>query len=401
MDLPDAPGVYIFRDKPGKPLYVGKAGSLRDRVRSYFGAGLIDSRSSAIAGMVQESVKLTYEETGSVLEALILEANTIKKYQPRFNVNEKDNKSFNYLVITKEEYPRILVVRGRELFQKWDTKEIKHLFGPFPQGASLKEAMKIVRKIFPFRDRCEPNPNPGQTGKPCFNAQIGLCPGICAGVISKTEYARAVRNIVLLFSGNIKALHKKLEQDMKTQVKAERFEGAAYVKRQLSALAHIRDVSLLQDEHRVAMGGGFRIEAYDIAHTAGNETVGVMTVVENADVAKSEYRMFKVKSVTNDDTGSLREILTRRLFHSEWQMPRLIVVDGGRAQVRTAERVLEKAGVQIPVIGVVKDEFHRPERLIGDQTIIKLHEKSILLANSEAHRFGIAYHRKKLRTRLL
>lgn len=158
LDIPDAPGVYRFRDPRKQILYVGKATSLRDRVKSYFNGDITVARGTRIAHMVAEAKTVDWEKTDSVLEALILEANQIKKYQPPYNVREKDNKSFNYIVITDEPFPRVLLVRGRDLFQKWHDRDIKHLFGPFPHGTVLKEALRIVRKIFPFRDStCTPD----------------------------------------------------------------------------------------------------------------------------------------------------------------------------------------------------------------------------------------------------
>lgn len=397
FDLPDSPGIYRFQ-KGKRVLYVGKATSLRDRVRSYFSKDLVEARSPAIAGMVAEADTLSWEATDSVLEALILEANTIKKLEPPFNIDQKDNKSFNHLVITDEEFPVLLVVRGRELFTSWEGGKIKHLFGPFPQGGALREAMKLVRKILPYRDKkCTPG-----KGKPCFNRQIGLCPGVCTGEMGKEEYAERVKHIVLLFSGKKQTLLRELEREMARAAKDERFEDATVLRRQVGALTHIRDVALIKDDSRFASGGvvranGNRIEAYDVAHTAGTETVGVMVVVEDGEAQKSEYRKFKVKGFTNNDPGALSEILMRRLMHPEWPFPRLMIVDGSTAQMNAAKRVLEKAGVMIPLVGVVKDEFHRPSRLIGDAQAITEREKEILLANNEAHRFAINYHRKRQR----
>ena len=183
LKLPDAPGVYIFRGPKHEILYIGKAASLHDRVRSYFALDIAETRSSAIAKMAATAHTLTWTETGSVLEALILEANLIKQHQPPYNIRDKDNKSFNYLVVTKEDFPRVLIVRGRDLFQKWNNADIKKLFGPFPEGGSLKVALKIVRKIFPFRDTCTPCSDQitqkykdqifVSACKPCFNRQIG------------------------------------------------------------------------------------------------------------------------------------------------------------------------------------------------------------------------------------
>jgi excinuclease ABC subunit C len=401
INLPDEPGVYLFRDARRNILYIGKAASLRDRVRSYFSKDLGDARSPAIVGMVEKATTVSYERTDSVLEALILEANLIKKHEPPYNIEQKDNKSFNYLVLTKEEFPRVLVVRGRELFQKWSDKEIQHLFGPFPQGGSLKEALKLVRRIFPYRDRCTPCQGDTMICKPCFNRQLGLCPGVCSGEMDAKGYKEVIRNIVELFGGGMRSLKRRLDKEMKDASKEEDFEEAEILRRQVRALTHIRDVSLIKDEYRASAGGSFRIEAYDVAHTAGAETVGVMTVVSGGEALKSDYRMFKIRSVTNDDLGALKEMLQRRLAHPEWQMPKLVVTDGGKVQLNTAKRVFEKAGVVIPIVGVVKDEFHRPREVLGDQKLAKAYEKDILFANDEAHRFAIGYHRRRQRKRMV
>jgi excinuclease ABC subunit C len=405
LNMPDVPGVYIFRGLKKKILYIGKAASLRDRVRSYFASDLISGRGARIVGMVAAAVSLDWIETDSVLEALILEANLIKRHQPPYNVDEKDNKSFNYLIVTKEDFPRILVVRGRELFgPESHSYKCKKVFGPFPQGGSLKEAVKIVRRIFPFRDTCLPCVALAKQGvpsycKPCFNRQIGLCPGVCSGEMNKEEYAERVRNIEQLFSGNFKGLKRDLARQMKSAAKAEEFEKAMMLRRQVEALEHIRDVSLIKDELRVAPGGGVRIEAFDVAHTSGQETVAVMTVVNNGEMVKSAYRKFKIQSATNNDVAALKEVLSRRLVHQEWPLPRVFVVDGSLAQLNAARRVLRDAGIGVALVGVVKNERHRPERLVGDARAIKVHEKDILLANHEAHRFAITWHRKRRNAR--
>jgi excinuclease ABC subunit C len=404
FDLPDEPGVYTFK-KGRQILYIGKAASLRDRVRSYFSPDLVEGRGERIVSMVHLADMVVWQRTDSVLEALLLEAELIKRHQPPYNVDEKDNKSFNYVVITKEDFPRVLVVRGRELYQNWKESDIKYRFGPFPHGLQLQEAMKIVRRIFPFRDsKCVPCDEQLKTKnsklktvqcRPCFNRQIGLCPGVCTGEISKVEYAGVIRNIKDLFSANFHGLKRRLAKEMQELSADEKFEDALARRRQVHALEHIRDVSLLKNEHRIASGGGARIEAYDAAHTAGSETVAVMTVVMNGEKYKDAYRKFKIRSATNDDTAALREALERRLNHPEWPLPRVFVVDGGKAQMNAAKKILQKAGVEIPLVGVVKNEFHKPERLIGDKKSIEAYERDILLANNEAHRFAITWHRRR------
>lgn len=389
FNIPDQPGIYRFLDSSGKILYIGKAASLKDRTKSYFSPDLAKGRGARIVGMVENATTLEWTTTDSVLEALILEANLIKEKQPQYNVDEKDNKSFNYLIITKEDYPRVLVIRGRELFGPEGAKlKTKKIFGPYPGG--LREALKLVRRIFPFRDSCVPN-----SGKPCFNRQIKLCPGVCSGETNQSEYAERVKEICELFSGNFKGLKRELARKMKEAARTEEYERAEVLRRQIEALEHIRDVSLIKDEHRIAPGGGTRIEAYDVAHTSGEETVGVMTVVAGGEPVKSAYRKFKIQSAKNNDVAALKEMLSRRLVHQEWPLPRVFVVDGGKGQLNAARSVLKDAGVGIALVGVVKNAKHQPEKLIGDERAIKAHQKDILLANNEAHRFAIGWHRKR------
>ncbi len=394
-NLPDAPGVYFF--KRGKEvLYVGKATSLKDRVRSYFTPDLIETRGVRLVDMVQKADIVSWEETDSVLEALILEAHYIKKYQPYYNAKEKDNKSFNYVVITKEDFPLVRIVRGRELAVKFPIEQIRSVYGPFVSGTTLRDALKIIRKIFPFFDlKCLPNP-PRLT----LNHQIGLCPVS----ITQKEYQKTIRNIEYFFEGKKKKLLAILEREMNVYAKKELFEEASRIKSQLHALTHIRDVSLLKDSflrEATETSTTLRIEAFDIAHMHGEDVVGVMTVVKNGEVEKNEYRKFVIKGGTgNNDVAGLTEVLNRRFTHAEWEFPQVVVVDGGVAQVRACTKVLSTyfSKNDMPaIVGVVKDEFHRPKGIIGNELARRAHESDILLANSEAHRFALAFHRKKRR----
>lgn len=414
--IPDAPGVYFFLDKDERILYIGKATSLRSRVRSYFAKDLTEKRSVLVANMVEEARIVKWQTAGSVLEAMILEANLIRKHLPPANTALKDQRSWNFVVITKEEFPQVLTMRERALaFEEPDTK-YEARFGPFPNGSELKEAMKIVRRIFPYRDaKCIPvkeqRPLPlgeglrGGAGRPCFNRQIGLCPGACTGEISAEEYRETIKNIKLFFSGKSKFLVKELRKQMAEHTKALEFEKAGVTKKQLFSLKHINDIALLKTRPTEQSFGradtwnltpGFRIEAYDISHISGTSMVGVMTVVENGEVKKSDYRKFNVRGQRRaDDTKALREVLHRRLKHNEWPYPDLIVMDGGKAQVSTAKLELFELGLKIPVAGVVKDKRHKPREIIGPSNLTKKYEKLILLTNSEAHRFAITFFRKK------
>jgi excinuclease ABC subunit C len=446
--LPESSGVYLF--KKGKIiLYIGKATSLKDRVKSYFSNDVISTRGPLIVDMVFNADKIDYIETDSVLEALILEAELIKKHQPKYNTKEKDNKSFNYVVITEEDFPRVLVIRGRELFsgkrsflessKRRDLEELNYqsVFGPFPHGSQLKEAIKIVRKIFPFRDSCLPatisqhdikyikggskenisinknifNFKESVTGilnqkRGCFNYQIGLCPGVCLGLVTKKEYQKTIKNIKLFFEGKKKQIIKNLEKEMNSFAKKQEFENADKVKKIIFALNHIQDVALIKDDYFSGRRSFLesskrrdleeekivRIEAYDVAHLSGTNNVGVMTVIENGEINKNEYRKFIIKESKGSDTDALKEILERRLKHKEWSFPQIIVVDGGKAQINIARKIIDK---NIEIVSVLKNEYHKPKAILGSKKITEKYLKDILLANNEAHRFAIKYHREK------
>ena len=400
--LPDTPGVYFFLGPKKKILYIGKATSLRSRVRSYFTADIKEKRSELIEKMVVEAKTIEWTETDSVLEALILETNLIRTHKPLYNSRSKDDKSYNHLVITDEEFPRVLVVRGKDLTEKFADGDIKYHFGPFTSGSLFREALKIVRKLFKFYD----TKNPVGTattrldkGKIDFNRQIGLYPD----VQSKAEYARTLRHIKLFFQGKKHQIISELENEMMQLAKHEEFEAAQVLKNRIFALQHIHDIALIKADSRIYRDDKrIRIEAYDIAHMGGKDMVGVMTVLESNEPAKSEYRKFKIQTLDNaNDPAALKEVLTRRLKHPEWPLPQLIVVDGSTAQKNALELILRQHGMLIPVVGVVKDERHKPIRLIGQKKIIDDHKQAILLANAESHRFAIAYHRDKKRKRAL
>lgn len=408
LNIPDKPGVYFFVDGT-KILYIGKATSLKSRVRSYFGKDLIATRGPLILDMVFKAKDIKWKETDSVLEALILEANLIKKYQPYYNTKEKDNKSFNYVCITKEEIPKVVIKRERDLLQQQQnfsrltlprvrggTHTTKNLavafantYGPYPNGNQLKEALKIIRKIFPFYDDKSKNYKE-------FYRQIELAPN----TEKREEYIRNIRNIKLFLSGKKSKIITDLKREMKIYAKDQKFERAGEIKRQIFALEHINDVSLIKSDNiSVSSQASFRIEAYDIAHMSGKNMVGVMTVVEDGNVNQNEYRKFKIKTQSgSNDTGALLEVLERRLTHPEWRYPNLIVLDGSTAQINTAEKLLKRIGMTTPVVAVTKDDRHRARDIKGDKDIVRKYEKEILLANSEAHRFAIKYH-KDMRNR--
>ena len=419
IGLPDKPGVYFF--KLGKNiLYIGKATSLRDRVGSYFSKDLISTRGPMILDMTVKADNVEWQETDSVLESLILEANLIKKYKPKYNTKEKDNKSFNFVCITKptraggDKLPRVLVVRGRGL----NKKEYSKVYGPYPNGLQLREAMKIIRRIFPYIDDDSAKKNNRE-----FYKQLGLIPDIntykekqinsfsqvlgrgrMRGQTSSKKdlsvsllgYKNNIKNLKLFFEGKKKSVVLNLKKEMLSFAAKKEFEKAGEIKKRIFALEHINDIALLKDEIFGIPTSEYRIEAYDIAHMGGKNMVGVMTVIENGEVNKSEYRKFIIQTQDGaNDIGAIEEVLSRRLRHTEWGLPSLIVVDGSIAQINVTKRVLDRYQFDIHIVGVVKDERHKPKAIIGDENIIKIHKKNILLANNESHRFAITFHKQK------
>lgn len=400
--LPDSPGVYFFLGKNKKILYIGKATSLRNRVRSYFVSDLKEKRSELIEKMVTEAVSVEVTKTDSVLEALILETNLIRTHKPRYNTKSKDDKSYNHLVITKEEWPRVLVVRGRDLTERFLPEEILYEFGPFTSGSLFREALKIVRKLFKYYDTAVPvgdEKTKMAKGKIDFNRQIGLYPD----PKHRTEYLNTIRHLRLFFEGKKQKIIKELEAEMLRLAKKEFFEEAGKVKRKIFALKHIEDVALVKDDYKsYGDDSGVRVEAYDIAHLAGQDMVGVMVVVQSGETKKDEYRKFKIKTLSQaNDPAALQEVLRRRFSHTEWGLPSLIVVDGNNIQKNAAATVLSELKLSIPVAAVVKDDKHKASSILADGTILKKHRFDILLANAESHRFAIGFYRNLSRKRLI
>ncbi|MGK2849027.1 MAG: GIY-YIG nuclease family protein [Minisyncoccota bacterium] len=407
--IPEMSGVYFFLNRDKEILYIGKATVLGDRVKSYFSRDIAVTRGPKIVRMLKQVHFIAWQTTDSVLEALLMEASLIKMYQPIYNTDAKDDKSYQHIVITDEPFPRVLLVRGRDIGQATFKEPIKYLFGPFPASGALRDGMKIIRRLFPYRDRCQPWQAPkSRSGtniaskpvplRPCFSAQIGLCPGVCVGALSVREYQKTIQHIRLFLEGHKKKVIKKLEQEMRQTAQHLDFEHASRLKKTLFGLQHIQDMALIRADHAWDEGGtgsALRIEAYDVAHLGGKAGVGVMTVLSNHLPDKSQYRQFRLREEHHgNDLTALAEILTRRLQHSEWPLPDLIVIDGGAIQYATAERVLAEQKKILPISSVVKDARHRPVNIIGPTALTTRWRRSILLANSEAHRFALTVHRR-------
>jgi excinuclease ABC subunit C len=439
--LPDEPGVYLFRDARGKILYIGKAGNLKRRVSSYF----VKAYDSRIEKLLSRIKKIDCRKTETALEALILEAELIKKFSPPFNVREKDDKSFLYIEITKERFPRVLLVRGREAridaertqinadnFRRKSAssqrKSAAKQYGPFTSASNIRQALRILRRIFPWsvhaeRDtniRMRANDTNNTNKKPCFDYELGLCPGTCIGAISREDYMKNIDNLKLLFAGKKKRILENLRKEMAAASKNLEFEKAEKLRRQIFALQHIRDTALISDSGLLPTTYHLpptRVEGYDISNISGTSATGSMVVFRGSEPDKNEYRKFRIRTITqSDDVGMLTEVLRRRFSHWSpnsslacsngqpiakgdlgWPLPALILIDGGKGQVNAAKKVLAEVGLKIPVVGIAKGPKRKRNDIIGE--IPRGVSKSALIkVRNEAHRFALGYH-KKLRGR--
>lgn len=364
--LPFCSGVYLFLSKNNSVLYVGRAVSLRKRILNYFQQNL-DPR---IKEMVSLSTKIKHYKTQNLLEAVILEANLIKKYWPKYNIRDRDDRSFAYIVILKQKFTRPIIIRGQEL--KKISLSKAEIFGPYKSLSLATSILKIIRKIFPYSD-CQIN-----SGKACFNYQINLCPGACIGIISNKDYDRNITNIVLLLKGRKKALLKKLKKENPEKIKM---------------ILHLQDVALISKDDYHVLPQTNRIEAYDISHFSGKETYGAMVVFENNKPAIQNYRLFKIKkSPASDDLRALEEMIIRRFNHLEWRYPDLIVIDGGKPQIDYLTKILQKQNINIPFLGISKyqnDKIIFPKKTKKSfKDLISNNIQTLLKAREEAHRFS-------------
>lgn len=408
--LPRKSGVYIFKDKTGNVLYVGKAIDLYNRVKSYYRSR--DTKTQILAGKIDKIETIVVE---SELEALILEANFIKKYLPPFNVRLTDDKDYLYIAITKEDFPKVITSRKKDLPKKF--------WGPYPSAKTVRNTLKALRKVFPW---CSASQGQAlQTKRPCFYYHLGLCSGACVGIVSKKEYQKMLQAFSKFLDGKKNELVLQLTKEMMRSSKNQKFEEANKIKKTIIGIEYLtqanrtslylenpnfleseRELALLELQKDLGLDKlPERIEGYDISNIQGKEATGSLVVLTHGEIDKSQYRKFKIRiSGRPNDVGMHREMIRRRFKHPEWPMPDLIIVDGGRGQVRGAKleirnlrcrRQFEKQ-LEIPLFGLAKklEWLYPPE---GE--IIKLPKKSLSLKllqklRDEAHRFAISYHRK-------
>jgi excinuclease ABC subunit C len=393
--IPDRPGVYIMKDKNGRIIYIGKAKSLNRRVRSYFQD--IDSLAQKQRYLVEKVCDVDYIITQTEAQALFLESKLIKDNVPKYNVSLKDDKSYPLVKITKEEYPAIFVCRPKR-------KRGAYFFGPFSSAGLLREALKVIRKIFPYRT-CRIMPKSA-----CLNYSLNLCPAPCIGAISKKEYLQNIKNISLVLEGKKEYLLSELAKMMRKKAQQQRFEEASKIKNQIEALSYIykdrpgsyKDYLQEAEQLRDVLGLSVvpkRIEAFDISNIHGREAVGSLVCFYKGRPDKSNYRRFKIRETDYiNDYKMLAEITRRRyerLKRENRDLPDLIIIDGGKGQLSSVKKELDKLNLDIPIFSIAKDKEVIFSTKRKDPIILPLRSKALQLVRrvrDEAHRFAVSYH---------
>ena len=415
--LPKKPGVYLFRNSNSKIIYIGKALSLKNRVKSYFQNKHKDPKTQEL---VQNIADLEFIVVNSEFEALLLEARLIKQHEPKYNIIQKDSKSYLYIVIGKEFPNRIFTARWGELNQS-----LLDWYGPFPSSTDARRILKTLRRIFPFRT-CKNLPK-----SPCLYLHLNLCPGVC---VTKNDYEKTITHLRQILSGKTNKLIKELEKEMKSAAKALEFEKAWLIKNQVNSLHRLtegwRSVPKEKQESSRAIFelrkilvkyqgtdpiSLSKIEGYDVSNLGTDIIVGSLVSFIDGEPDSSLYRKFNLKynQLGQDDPESIKNILRRRFNHSEWIYPQLVLIDGGKTQVSAAFGALKEKGLlgQISLLGLTKEDevivIPRIEKeRITQWKLLRLSRRSpelqlLQAIRDEAHRFAQKYYQRRHRQNLL
>ncbi|MBR3230514.1 GIY-YIG nuclease family protein [Candidatus Saccharibacteria bacterium] len=402
--LPASPGVYFHKNQAGEIIYVGKAAVLKNRVRQYFQKTKKDPKTEALVREIEDTDWIVVD---TEMDALFLESEMIKRYRPKWNILLRDDKTVSYVRITMNtEIPDVS-------FTRTPMDDGATYIGPFYGKTAIERALRILRRVFPYYDK-------PYTGKKTLNTDLGLTPGIEIGKTTPESYKKNLRKLIRYLEGERKKLLAELEKTMREEARKGNYELAAEARDQLFGLKELQKRIVFSDKEFLNISSDQalaqlqnllglakpprRIEGYDISHQSGTNAVGSMVVFINGTAARSEYRKFKLRTMSSDDLKSLQEIITRRLKHKEWDLPDLIILDGGATQVKAVLPLVE--ALKIPVIGRDKSGDHSKSAevklVVPTSTTSKLGHlklpsgshvaRLIARIDEESHRFAITYH---------
>jgi excinuclease ABC subunit C len=399
--IPEKTGVYIFKDKNGKVLYVGKALNLKERIKQH-----LNSKNLKIIDLLNRAKNLECLVLDSEAEALIKEAELIKKFDPEYNHLLKDDTQYFYVCFTKEDYPKVFVTHQP---QRYDCDYI----GPFTEGRAIKTILKIIREDIPFCTCLKPH------SKSCINSLLGLCYGWCCKkgeVGDKKLYNENIEKIKKILSGDLKKYKKELLKKLEDAIEKNDLNLGLKIKKEINAInkitsninlikerRDIRNIKILKDLKNLLSLKKipYVIEAYDIAHFSGAYKVGIMIRFKNGEYDKSGLRRFRIKTVLKpDDPKMIYEVLNRRLKHKEWGIPDLILVDGGIQQYKEALRAVVDNNLEkyVKIISLAKPKnllyYSKNKKPIELDKIPVNLKNFIKLLDKRAHLEVLRYHRK-------
>src|SRR5438034_5643294 len=344
--LPARPGVYLFRDKGGDVLYIGKAKSLRPRVRSYFQQSS-DSRSS-IQQLPEGVDDIDVIVTQNEVEALHLEQNLVKRHRPPFNVRLRDDKSFPYIAVTVEdEYPRVMFTRERH-------RRGVVYFGPYANAKKVRETLDVLNRVFPYRP-CE-GPQPGRhSGIPCLDYHIERCLAPCVGYVSKEDYAKIIDGVIEFLSGDSRPIQRELERKMKEAAEGERFEEAARYRNRLFSVRHLAE---RQAADKRAVG---TIDVIGIAVEGDRAAVQVFPLRDGRLIDRYGFHL---ENAAGQDTSALLEAFCVEYYGSAPSVPPQIVVppDAGDTEA-LAQFLSQRRRSRVEVRAPVRGEKRRLQEL--------------------------------------
>ena len=355
--LPAKPGVYLFRDGRGEVLYVGKAKSLRPRVRSYF-QKTGDGRAQ-IALLPERVADLEVIVTGSEVEALHLEQNLVKRHRPPFNVRLRDDKSFPYIAVTVEdEYPRVMFTRERHRRGVW-------YFGPYANAKKVRETLDVLNRVFPYRP-CE-GPKPGRhSGIPCLDYHIDRCLAPCVGYVSKEDYRAIIDRVIEFLSGDVKPIQRELERQMRDAAADERFEDAARYRNRLFAVQHLVE---RQSVERQSVGN------VDVIGFAAEGDRAVVQIFPLRGGKMIDRYSFHLENVGGQDLTTVIESFCLEYYGSAPSVPPQIVVPRDTGDLAAlAELLSEKRGAKVEMRGAERGEKRRLQGLADEKRARRVEE---------------------------
>jgi excinuclease ABC subunit C len=423
-DLPAQPGIYFHKDAAGEIIYVGKAASLRNRVRQYFQISRRrDPKTEALVAEIADTDWITVE---TELDALFVEAEMVRRYMPRYNILLRDDKSNLYVRINYDDpHPAVSFTR-RPLDDK------ARYFGPYFNGGEVKRALKHLRRVFPYSTHTGVLPK-----RACLQYHLGLCPGIEEDKTSLSAYRANLRKLMQYLRGERIQVIERMERDMEYAAKKQDFEKAAEIRNQYFALKALSKQIVFSDKEflDISKDRGLqgmadllglaqvprRIEGYDISHMQGTDNVASMVVFVNGIPDKASYRKFKMRLPGNNDFGHMEEAISRRCSEKNqkaWGLPDLFLIDGGKGQLAAATKARNALGVRRPMIGLAKREeeivvqleksqlqvsrlelrkHNAVVRESEDFLVILLPRNSDIVkllqrVRDESHRFAVSYH---------